>query len=321
MSTGHDHTTDNADEAGPSTLPAVLTALETAARQVSVTVGQAVVGIGGGWGVGSGLVVADGLVLTNAHNLVRGEVTVVAPGGRTMAGEIRGIDPDGDLAVVATDTAGLAPVPFTDTAPRMGQVVFALANPGGRGLRVTFGMVSAVERSFRGPRGRRVDGALEHTAPMARGSSGGPVVDAQGQLLGINTNRLGDGFYLALPTDTALRSRIDGLGRGEVPHRVRLGVGLASARAARQLRRAVGLPERDGLLVRLVEEGSAADQAGLRTGDLLATANGHALTSADDLHTVLNGLAPQTELPLTVVRGVEELTLTVTFPSAEAPTS
>ena len=93
--------------------------------------------------------------------------------------------------------------------------VFALSNPGGRGLRVTFGFVSGIERTFRGPRGRRITGSLEHTAPLLPGSSGGPVLNAGGQLLGINTNRLGEGFYLAIPADEALRGRVDALARGE----------------------------------------------------------------------------------------------------------
>ena len=130
----------------------------------------------------------------------------------------------------------------------------ALGNPAGNGLRVTVGYVSGIGRAFRGPRGRRVAGAVEHTAPLLPGSSGGPIVDADGQLLGINTNRLGSGFYQAIASDSGLRDRVASLGRGEAPKRRRLGVGLAPAHVARQLRRAVGLEERDGLLVRDVEE-------------------------------------------------------------------
>ena len=99
--------------------------------------------------------------------------------------------------------------------------MFALSNPGGRGLRVTFGFVSGIDRTFRGPRGLRITGSLEHTAPLLPGSSGGPVLDAEGQLLGINTNRLGEGFYLAIPADEALRGRVDALARGESVRRRR----------------------------------------------------------------------------------------------------
>jgi serine protease Do len=95
--------------------------------------------------------------------------------------------------------------------------------------------------------------------------------------------------------------------------RVRLGVGIASSREARHLRRAVGLPDRDGLLVRMLEEDGPAHRAGVRTGDLLVAANGLPLASSDDLYEVLDGLEPGSALTLTVVRGIEELTMAVTF--------
>ena len=132
------------------------------------------------------------------------------------------------------------------------------------------------------------------------------MVDTAGRLLGINTNRLGDGFYLALPAGPELRTRIDRLAQGEVPTRRRLGVALVPAPAARHLRRSVGLPERDGVLVRLVEDGSPAAAAGLREGDLLTTANGRDLRTPDDLFAALDGLGDDETLSLHVVRGVEE---------------
>src|ERR1700729_3447684 len=115
---------------------------------------------------------------------------------------------------------------------------------------VASGFVSGVERTFRGPRGRRISGSLEHTAPLLPGSSGGPVLDAGGQLLGINTNRLGEGFYLAIPADETLRSRARALGRGEFAERPQLGIAIAPGHVARRLRRAVGLPDVDGVLIR-----------------------------------------------------------------------
>jgi S1-C subfamily serine protease len=226
---------------------------------------------------------------------------------------VAGVDVDADLAVIAVDTGGAPAIAWAeDLDARVGAAVFALANPGGQ-LRVTFGLVSAVGRAFRGPRGRRIAGSIEHTAPLPRGASGGPVVDAAGRLLGIDTNRLGDGFYLALPADAELRQRLDALGRGETATRPRLGVGIAPARVARQLRRAVGLPERDGLLVRVVEEGGPAAQAGLRTGDLVVEAGGRAVTDADKLYEVLDQVGEGQSLTLRVVRGSDELTVTVGF--------
>lgn len=295
----------------------VLEELQAVTTAVADSVGPAVVGIGQGWGLGSGVVVAPGVVLTNAHNVHAGEVSITFADGRTADGQVAGADVDGDLAVVAVDTAGVAPVAWAGAAgaARVGSAVFALANPGGRGLRVTLGSVAAAGRSFRGPRGRKVTGTIEHTAPMAKGSSGGPLVDAAGRLVGLNTNRLGEGFYAALPTDDDLKARVDALGRGESPVRPHLGVGLVPGRAARHIRRAAGLPDRDGVLVQEIEEGSPADRAGLRRGDLIVDAGGSSVTGIDDLYQAVDGLGDGQSLALKVVRGAEELSVSVTFGS------
>jgi S1-C subfamily serine protease len=286
--------------------------LQQTVAQVAATAGPSVVRIGRGWGRGAGVVVAEGKVLTNAHNLRGEETTVTFADGRAATGTLAGVDGEGDLAIVDVDTAGTPAVEWADAdAPAVGTPVLAIANPGGRGQRTTFGLVSAVAQSFRGPRGRRIAGSLEHTAPLARGSSGGPLLDVSGRLVGINTNRAGEGFYLAIPADADLRSRVDALSRGESPSRHRLGVALAPPHAARRLRAAVGLPERDGLLVRAVEEGGAADRAGIRQGDLLVAAAGRPLTGHDDLYEVLDGAGAS--VTFTVVRGAEELEVSVSF--------
>jgi serine protease Do len=289
--------------------------LEAAVRRVAAEVGPSVVGISSGPTTGTGVVVAANAVLTNAHN-TSGPVTVVFADGRQAQASVKGADADGDLAVLEVDTAGAPAAKLASSTPAQGAVVFALANPGGRGLRATFGVLSASNEAFRGPRGRLITGSLEHTAALPRGSSGGPVVDRDGAVVGINTHRLGEGFYLALPVDESLRSRIDALSRGESPVRPTLGVALAPSRAARHLRRAVGLPERDGLLVRGIAEGSAAAQAGLREGDLLVEAGGQALLSADDLHRALDEAGSTGGLRLKVVRGVDELDVEVRFDTA-----
>ena len=298
----------------------VLEELEQAAGAVAGRVGPAVVRIGRGGGRGAGVVVRDGVVVTNAHNLRGAEVTVTFADGRVETGRAAGVDVDGDLAVLSVDTAGVAPVERAPDGTRPGAAVFAVSAGGAGGVRVSFGLVSSVGQAFRGPRGRRITGSVEHTAPLPRGASGGPVVDGAGRLVGVNTNRLGDGFYLAIPADADLDARIDALTRGDAPVRRRLGVALAPPRAARHLRRAVGLPERDGLLVRGVEEGSPAARAGLQEGDLLVAAGGQALTDQDALWTALDGVGAGQVLTLTVVRGVDELEVAVRFedgPAAE----
>jgi S1-C subfamily serine protease len=242
-------------------------------------------------------------VLTNAHNLRGDEVTVVFADGRTEAGRVAGVDAEGDLAAIAAETGDAEPVEFGDPdALAIGSVVVALANPGGRGLRATLGMVSSTGRSFRGPRGRRIRGSIEHTAPLPRGSSGGPLVDTHGRLLGLNSVRMNGGLILALPADAALRERADALARGETPARPRLGVAIAPPHVARRLRRAVGLPERDGLLVHWVEDDSPADRAGIQKGDLIVAAGGDAVARADDLEPHL----AESAVTLTVLRGADE---------------
>ena len=247
----------------------VIEELKAAVAGAADNVGPSVVGLGRGWGRGSGVVIAAGTVLTNAHVLRGEEVAVAFADGRTEHGRVAGADPDLDLAAIAVDTGDAPPVAWDPERPRavgIGEPVFALANPGGRGLRATFGLVTATGRSFRGPRGRRVGGSLEHSAPLPRGSSGGPLVDAEHRLLGLNSIRLEGGLILALPADAAMQRRADALASGAAPERPRLGVAIAPARAARRMRAAVGLPERDGLLVRGVETGSPAARAGLQSG-------------------------------------------------------
>jgi serine protease Do len=175
---------------------------------------------------------------------------------------------------------------------------------------VTLGFVTGVERSFRGPRGRRITGSIEHDAPLLPGSSGGPIVSAEGKLLGVNTNRLGEGFYLAIPADESLRTRVDSLARGESTGRVRLGVGVAPAHVARRLRRAVGLPDADGVLVQQVEDDSPASRAGLAPGDLIVHAAGRPVSGTDDLYQALDSAADG-EIELALLRGADERTVQV----------
>jgi serine protease Do len=291
----------------------ILDEVQANIRQLAEGAGVSVVGIGQRWGVGSGIVLSDGRVLTNAHNVRGDQVTVTFADGRTAEGTVAGHDIDGDLAVIEVDTAGVPALPWaTAASAEVGMPVFALANPGGRGLRVTFGFVSGIERTFRGPRGRRITGSLEHTAPLLPGSSGGPVLDAGGQLLGINTNRLGEGFYLAIPADDTLRSRADALARGQSAAPPRLGVALAPGHVARRLRRSVGLPEIEGLLIRDVEADSPAARAGLAQGDLVVAAGGRPVRTSDDLFDALQAAQGGT-IQLNVVRGTDERTIEVTF--------
>ncbi len=290
-------------------MSSILTELGSAIRAVAETTSPSIVGVGRG----SGIVIEPGRVLTNAHNLRHDETRVGFADGRTERGTVLGFDPDADLAIVEVDTGDTPAVAWAEEPPLLGDAVFTLANPRGRGVRVTFGTVSSTTRAFRGPRGRVIGDALEHTAPLARGSSGGPIVDASGALLGINTHRRGDGFYLAIPATADLRSHVSALTKGETPKRRRLGVAVAPPHAARRMRAAVGLEPRDGLLVRGVEDGGPAARAGVRRGDLLIGANDTDLARAEDLYGVLDGLDGEATLTLRLLRGTEAVDVAVTF--------
>jgi serine protease Do len=291
--------------------------LQSAVAGIAQQVGPSIVGIGRGTR-GSGVVIADGTVVTNAHNLRGDEVTVTFADGRRTRGTVAGVDADGDLAVVKVDTAGAAALEWGDgSGLTIGTPVFGAAASHGGGSRVTFGLVSSVARAFRGPGGRRIDGSVEHTAPLAPGSSGGALVDSDGKLVGLNTNRIGEGFYLALPADAALRERVDALAKGESPKRARLGVAIAPSHVARRLRRSVGLPERDGVLVRGVEEGSPAEAAGIDAGDLIVEAAGKAIADGDDLFAALATVSGAYEVKL--VRGAEERSVTVGAATGRTP--
>ena len=280
-------------------------------RTTSGAAAPAVVAIGSR-GRGTGFVVAPGRVLTNAHNLRDRTTQVTFADGRSVQATVVGSDVDGDLIVLEVDTADVTPLAWADEPPSQGDIVLTVT-AGRHRRRVTWGQVTSTEAGFQGPRGRLIRGALEHSAPCASGSSGAPVLDRAGRVVGVNTHRLEYGFYLARTVDRSLREVVDAMAGGRTFEPAHLGVALAPPHVSARLRGAVGLAERDGLLVREVADGSPAAHAGIRTGDLLVRAADTELRTPDDLTALLSTLGDGDQLVLAVVRGAEELTVTVTF--------
>lgn len=293
----------------------MLAGVQETITKLAATVGPAVVGVGRRRHVGSGIVIDENTVLTNAHNIHDRHVAITFADGRTETGEVRGIDTDGDIALVAVDTADITPVKWGDDGVGLGSPIAGLSNPGGRGLRITVGYVSGVDRSFRGPRGRRIGGSIEHTAPLLPGSSGGPIVDAAGNLVGVNTNRLGEGFYLAIAANTDLRAKATALAEGQSPRRRYLGVSVVPGYAARKMRRAVGLSDTAGVLVRDVAEDGPAARAGIKGGDMIVKIGDRDITDIDDLHDAIEAASPGEAFTVTVLRGNDEFEAEVTIPA------
>ena len=199
-----------------------------------------------------------------------------SPTAGPTRGTVKGVDWDGDLAVVEVDTAG-APALAWAIRRRDDRLrrVRRRRHPDRRRARLVRVRVvrgAGVPRPGRPP-DLRARSSTRRRSRRARPAS--PLLDADGALVGLNTNRVGEGFYLALPADAALKARVDALPR-RVARAAALGIAVAPAHVARRLRRSVGLPERDGVLVRGVEAGSPAEAAGIAEGDLLVGGRGPA---------------------------------------------
>jgi serine protease Do len=296
-----------------------ITELQTAVGRVAEDAAGAVVWLERRSGRGCGIVTGANQVITLASNLRSREPVVAFADGRRETGTVAGVDEDLGVVVLTLDTGDVAPLQWApgDSTPALGSAVVAVANPGGQGLRATPGFVASAARSFRGPRGRLVEGAIEHTAPLPRGSGGGPLLDLEGRLLGVNAVRVQGGLIVALP-GAALRDRVDAIASGRATEPRRLGVAIVPPRIARRMRRAVGLSERDGLLVRAVEAESPAERAGIVRGDLIVAAGGADVDGVDALYSALDGIGDGGTLELLVLRGSEEQTVTVQFAVAAA---
>jgi S1-C subfamily serine protease len=168
--------------------------------------------------------------------------------------------------------------------------------------------------SVRGRQGRFLEGMIEHTAPLPRGAGGGPLVDTDGAVLGVNALRADPGFLLALPA-AVVSAAAEGLLEGRVRPRY-LGVALAPAGASRRMRAAVGLPRRDGLHVRRVESGGPAERAGVQVGDLLVGLGDADVNELADVFGAID--SAEGPLEVRIVRGTESLALTVEVSGARS---
>jgi S1-C subfamily serine protease len=266
-------------------------------------------------GNGSGFVITpDGFILTNSH-VVHGatEITVNVPEGRDYRAQLIGDDPDTDLAVIRIDAPNLKHVRLADSEIlRVGQLVIAIGNPFGFEASVTTGVISALGRSMYSHSGRLIDNIIQTDAALNPGNSGGPLVNAAGEVVGVNTAmiRPAQGICFAIASNTA-RLVAGWLIRDGRIRRGYIGVAGQNVPIHRRIVRFYNLPLEKAVLVVSVDESSPAGRAGLREGDLIIAFNGQPIGSVHDLHKMLVGEQVGVAGLLTIIRHTEKLDLPI----------
>jgi S1-C subfamily serine protease len=293
---------------------AVIGVVERAGPAVfSLEVGQS----RGPAGAGSGFAVTpDGYVMTNSHVVSRAKhIKVRTPTGEIVDARMVGEDPGTDLALVRVDAGAVGNAYLEidgSVAPRVGQLAVAIGNPLGFESTVSTGVVSALGRSLRGRANRLIDGVIQHTAPLNPGNSGGPLLDASGRVLGVNTAIIarsqGLGFAIAVETAAWVLAQL--LAHGYV-RRAWLGLGAQRRPLDRRLAYHHGLGA-SAVEVQSVEPGSPAARAGLVDGDLIVELAGVKIEGVDDLHRTLRTWQAGVPAKLGVIRRGARIDLDIT---------
>jgi len=269
-------------------------------------------------GSGSGFVFTpDGFILTNSH-VVHGasQIDVALMDGRRFQAQLIGDDPDTDLAVIRITAPNIVPAQLGESQSiRVGQLVIAIGNPYGFQYSVTAGVVSALGRSLRAQSGRLMDGVIQTDAALNPGNSGGPLVNSRGDVIGVNTASIlpAQGICFATSIDTAkfVAGRL--IRDGKIS-RSYIGVAGQNVPIPRRIVRFYQLPVETGVLLVSFETNgneSAAKEAGLLAGDLVVEFDSHPIRGIDDLHKLLTDERIGKNIPITVIRGVQKLTLVI----------
>jgi S1-C subfamily serine protease len=262
---------------------------------------------------GSGFILTpDGFVVTNSHVVAgSGSIEAILADGRRLPARVAGEDPDSDLALLRLPADGLCAAELGDSSLlRPGQIAIAVGNPLGFENSVTAGVVSALGRSFRSAGGRLIDDVVQTDAALNPGNSGGPLVDARGRVIGVNTAVIlqAQGLCFAIPSNTVSEVASALLRDGRV-RRGHLGLGGQNLRLSRRAARLLGLPGGTALRAILVERGGPAEAAGIREGDVLLAFDGEPIDGMDALRRRLVEDSIGVAHRVTVLRGDRRLEL------------
>jgi S1-C subfamily serine protease len=259
----------------------------------------------------SGIALAEDLVLTADHVVTREDgIKVVGADGRSIEATIAGRDPGSDLAVLRLAEKVLTPARTSDTV-KVGQLVLALGRPNTEGIQASWGIVTAISGPTRTFRGGMLEEFLQSETTPYPGFSGGPLINTEGEVLGLNTSGLTRGSSLTIPVKVAWRTG-EALARNGTVRRGYLGVRTQPVEIPEASRQALGREQAQGLLVLWLEEGGPAGNGGLLVGDILVAINGKQLGDADDLFSALTSDTVGKPVAVEVLRGGRPETVTVT---------
>jgi S1-C subfamily serine protease len=255
---------------------------------------------------------ADGLIVTANHVVERDdEITIGTPDGRTVPAWLAGRDPGSDLAILKVEATDLTPPTRSAGAIRPGHLVLAIGRPGPSGPMASFGVVSVVGGPWRTQQGATVEGFIRADVAMLPGFSGGPLVDAQGRVIGLNSSHLGRGGGMTIPA-SAIDTIADSLLTHGKVRRGFLGIGAQSVNIPPALRTAAGIEQEQGLVIVGVEANGPAERDGLYLGDVIIAIDGNPVSTVEGLQDTLSGDLVGKRTEITILRGGSPQRLPVT---------